>query len=283
MALSCSKKFVGIIKIKNRQYSWGFYCLNCFHAYTTKNKLESHKKVCKNHDYCSIEMSNENNKILKYNHQEKSMRAPFIIYADLESLLEKMDTRYDSPEKSSTTKINKQTPSGYSLFTYCLFDKTKNKLSRDRGKNSMKNFLTGKYRGAAHNICNLRYKTLKEIPIVFHNGSTYHYHFIVMELAEEFEGEFKCLGENTEKYITFLVTITKEIIKKDKNGNDKITKISYKIKFTDSYRFMSTSLSKLIDKLSEDLHNDKCKDCKSYLDYVTIKDNHLIFRCFSCK
>ena len=46
---------------------------------------------------------------------------------------------------------------------------------------------------------------------------------------------------------------------------------------------MSTSLSKLIDNLSENLHNDKCKDCKSYLDYMTTKDEKLIFRCFSCK
>ena len=102
-----------------------FYCLNCFCAYATENKLESHKKVCENHDYCSIEMPNEDNKILKYNHREKSMRAPFIIYADLESLLEKMETCYNNPEKSSTTKINKHTPSGYSLFTYCSFDITK--------------------------------------------------------------------------------------------------------------------------------------------------------------
>ena len=57
---------------------------------------------------------------------------------------------------------------------------------------------TGKYRGAASNICNLRYKTPKEIPVVFHNGSTYDYHFIIKELAEEFEGQFECLGENTE-------------------------------------------------------------------------------------
>ena len=64
-----------------------FYGLNCFLAYTTGNKLESHKKVWENHDYCSIEMPNKNNKILKYYHGEKSMRAPFIIYADLESLL----------------------------------------------------------------------------------------------------------------------------------------------------------------------------------------------------
>ena len=72
-----------------------FYCLNCFRTYTTENKLETHKKVCENHDYCCIEMSNEDNKILKYNHGEKSMKTPFIIYADLESLLEKMNNCYD--------------------------------------------------------------------------------------------------------------------------------------------------------------------------------------------
>ena len=66
-----------------------FYCLNCFRAYTTENKLETHKKACENHDYCCIEMPNEDNKILKYNHGEKSMKAPFIIYADLQPLLEK--------------------------------------------------------------------------------------------------------------------------------------------------------------------------------------------------
>ena len=47
---------------------------------------------------------------------------------------------------------------------------------------------TRKYRGDAHNICNLRYKTPKEISVVFHNASTYDYHFTINELAEEFEG-----------------------------------------------------------------------------------------------
>ena len=91
------------------------------------------------------------------------------------------------------------------------------------------------------------------------------------------------MGENTEKYITFSVPIKKEIKKKDKNGNDKITKISYKIKFIDSYRFMSTSLSSLVSNLSEGLHNYRCIDCKSCLDYMTTKDEQLIFRCFRCK
>ena len=48
-------------------------------------------------------------------------------------------------------------------------------------------------RGAVHSICNLRYRTPKGIPVVFHNGSTYDYHFIIKELAEEFEGQFDCL------------------------------------------------------------------------------------------
>ena len=69
---------------------------------------------------------------------------------------------------------------------------------------------------------------------MFRNDSTYDYNFIIKELAEEFEGEFECLGENTEKYITFSVPIKKEITKKDKNGNYKITKILYKRKFIDS-------------------------------------------------
>ena len=118
---------------------------------------------------------------------------------------------------------------------------------------------------------------------MFHNDSTYDYHFIIKELAEEFEGEFECLGENTEKYITFSVPIKKEITKKDNKSNDKIAKTSYKIKFIDSCRFMSTSLSNLVSNLSEGLHNDRCIDCKSCLDYMTIKNEQLIFRCFRCK
>ena len=118
---------------------------------------------------------------------------------------------------------------------------------------------------------------------MFDNGSTYDYHFIIKELADKFEGEFECLGENIEKYITFSVAIKNEITKKDKNDNDRITKISYKIKFIDSYRFMSTSLSNLVSNLSERLHNDRCIDCKYCLDYMIAKDEQLIFRCFRCK
>ena len=173
---------------------------------------------------------------------------PFTIYADLECLLEKIDMCENDPNKSYTTKINKQIPLGYSIFTHCSFDESKNKLNYYRGDDCIEKFCkdlrehstkiinyekkkiiiltpeekkimmikkyaiyakkefdnndndkkvrdhchcTGKYRGAAHNICNLRYKIPKEIPVVFHNGSTYDYDFIIKELVKEFEGNFE--------------------------------------------------------------------------------------------
>ena len=327
------KNLSGLLRGITSNHKEDFYCLNCFHCYRTENKLESHKKICENHDYCHVEMPTKDNNIMKYSHGEKSMKVPFIIYADLECLLEKMSTCINNPNESSNTKINKHTPSGYSIFTSCSFDESKNKLNHYRGKDCMKKFCkdlkehatriinhekkkiipltkekknyndqkvgyickkefdttdkkhhkvrdhchyTGKYRGAAHNICNLRYKVPKEIPVVFHNGSTYDYHFIIKELVKEFEGNFDCLGENTEKYITFSVPLKKKI-------ENKNLEITYKIKFIDSFRFMSSSLSKLVDNLSEGIHNNKCADCKSSLDYIKTKNEKLILKCYNCK
>ena len=112
---------------------------------------------------------------------------------------------------------------------------------------------TGKYRGAAYSIC----KKYKKIPVVFHNGSTIDYHFIIKQLAKEFKDYFHCLGENTEKYITFSVPI-KKVLDNDNdsdsdNDNDKnkLKTVTYRLKFIDSYRFMQDSLSNFVDNLSE--------------------------------
>ena len=101
---------------------------------------------------------------------------------------------------------------------------------------------TGKYRGATHSICDYTPQNTIGIPVVFHNGSTYDYHFIIKQLARECKGNFECLGENTEKYITFSVPIKKE------QDNGKTT--TYKLKFIDSCRFMQDSLSNLVDNVS---------------------------------
>ena len=59
--------------------------------------------------------------------------------------------------------------------------------------------------------------------------------------------------------------------------------ITYKTKFIDSFRFMATSLSKLVDNLTEGIHSDKFIKCKSNLCYMKVMDETLIFRCFNCK
>ena len=111
--------------------------------------------------------------------------------------------------------------------------------------------------------------------VVFHNGSTYEYHFIIKKLAKEVKGKFECLGENTEKYVTFSVPIEKE--------RDDGKPIVYKIKFIDSFRFASASLSSLVDSLSDELYNINCKDCNSFHDYMNFYDDKLVYRCFDCK
>ena len=202
----------------------GFYCLNCFHSYRTKNKLEAHKKICENHDYCHVEMPIKGNNTIKYNHGEKSIKMPFAIYANLECLLEKMSNyrgddcmkkfckrNYEKKKMISLTTEEKVHYSKQKVCYICKkeFDNNDNDKKQQKVRDHC--HYTGKYRGAAHNICNLRYKIPKEIPVVFHNASTYDYHFIIKELAKEFEGNFECLGKNTEKYITFSVPIKKKI------------------------------------------------------------------------
>ena len=91
-------------------------------------------------DYCHVEMPTKDNNIIKHNQGEESIKLPFVAYADLECLLEKMSTCQNNPNESSTTEINKHVPSGYSLFTHCSFDQTKNKLNHYRGKDCMKKF-----------------------------------------------------------------------------------------------------------------------------------------------
>ena len=132
------KNLPGLLRRITSTHKENFYCLNCFHSYRTKNKLEPHKKVCENHDYCNVEMPTKDNNIIKYNQGEKCIKLSFVVYVDLECLLEKISACQNNPNESSTTEINKHIPSAYSIFTHCSFDRAKNKLNHYRGKDCMK-------------------------------------------------------------------------------------------------------------------------------------------------
>ena len=149
---------------------------------------------------------------------------------------------------------------------------------------------TRKYRGDAHGICNLKYSILKKIPIAFQNGPNYDYDFIQKVLTEEFE--------NAEKYITFTVPIEKEVTRIDKNGEE-ITKMYLnRIQFIDSARFMVSSLSNLLNNLSEGIHKIKCKYthddkkcetcrikckyCDCFLEYASFQEDLIEYKCLCC-
>ena len=114
----CVKKLSALLRGITSNHNGDFYCMNCFKPFRTKSKLEIHKKISENHDYCYVQMPNDKTKVLEYKHGHKYLRLPFIIYSDHECLLEKTNP----DQNKSTIKINKHTPCGYSIYTHCSFD-----------------------------------------------------------------------------------------------------------------------------------------------------------------
>ena len=133
---------------------------------------------------------------------------------------------------------------------FCMNKDNENYKNRKKGKDYC--HYTRTFRGAAHSKCNLNYRAPKDIPIIIHNASS-DTHFVINHLGEEFKDELNCIGENMEKYITFSVPI--------KNKCDDGKTITYKLRFINSFRFMPTSLSELIDNISGNFNSTECKSC----------------------
>ena len=144
-----------------------------------------YKKICENYDYCHVEMPTKDNNIIKYNQGEKSIKLPFVVYADFarnaEYLLEKISTCQNNPNDSSTTEVNKHVPSGYSLDTHCSFDQTKNKLNYYRGKDCMKKFFKDLREHATKTI---NYKKKKMIRLTKEEKIYYNEQEIIHVLIE---------------------------------------------------------------------------------------------------
>ena len=100
------------------------------------------------------------------------------------------------------------------------------KKYKNRKKVQDHSHYTKKFRGAAHSICNLKYKVPDNIPIIIYNVS-YDTHFIINQLAKEFKGKLDCIEENMEKYITFSASVNKK-----HDGGKTITR---KLRFIDSF------------------------------------------------
>ncbi|WAQ98595.1 LOW QUALITY PROTEIN: hypothetical protein MAR_022968 [Mya arenaria] len=268
------------------------YCLRCLNSFISEDFLSKHKEYCDSIDAVKIEMPKKGS-TLNFKHVFKSMRVPFIVYADVEIFTLKLDTAqpypYDSftkQYKSVHLKINlKQNPIIYTkqtededvsqifvdsleqsikdIYTKCgrakmiISKKQQRYFEKDAGY--VKEFLikmirrvhchfSDKYRGASHKDCNLKYRKHKFTPVVFHNLSGYDSHLFIKNLGKS-EGNINCIPKHEEKYISF----TKQYVidhYTDKRGEEK--EVKHELRFIDSFKFMASSLDKLVGYLQKD-------------------------------
>ena len=108
--------------------------------------------------------------------------------------------------------------------------------------------LTGKFRGAAHRQCNIKYQIPKFVPVIFHNLSGYDAHLFIEQLGKT-EGSINCIPNNEEKYISFSKTLYID-------GDEWVNKME--IRYIDSFKFMASS----IDNLSKNLTKEQFREMK---------------------
>ena len=160
----------GLLQGNSSNHRGDFYCLNCFNSYTTKNKLKEHEEICNNHDSCRIEMPDWANKTIKYNPGEKSLKAPFSFFLDLECILKKLQSSQNNLEKSYTEKKARHEPSGLALYTRCSFDKNENKFTNHWGKDCIEE-LCKKLKESAIEVIN---REKKEMVTLTHEENNFY-------------------------------------------------------------------------------------------------------------
>ena len=295
-------------KLMARNHHAMHYCRRCLNGFTCKEALTKHREYCMQHDIQKIVMPDPDT-MLKFKNDSRSMRLPFIVYADFESLIKPIDTCQPNPSDSYTNQYQKHTPSSFcyyiksfddNIFTqppvsftakspdddvaqiffntlekniidiYNKFKFSKQMIFTESDKQTFDEatvchicdkelgsdrvrdhcHLSGKFRGAAHNECNLNFKIPKFFPVVFHNLSGYDSHLFVKKLAG---GNINCIPCNEEKYISFSREV---IVDKFVNKEGKSVQVKRELRFIDSFRFMPSSL----DTLSKNLSKEQCKN-----------------------
>ena len=187
-------------------------------------------------------------KLVKYTAKSPDDDIPQLFIESLEKDIKEIYNRFKKPKKMVMTREDRI---NYKKATHCHIceeeiDKDVHRKVRDHCH------LTGKFRGAAHSICNLKYRLPKFYPVIFHNLSGYDSHLFIKNLGKS-EGKIDCIPNNEEKYISF----TKEILVDkfiDEEGKEKDVK--RKIRFIDSFKFMATSLDNLVKNLPKDSFNN---------------------------
>ena len=187
-------------------------------------------------------------KLVKYTAESPDEDIPQLFIESLESDIKEIYNRFKKPKKMVMTQEDKI---DFRRATIChICEEEIDKDTDDENYRVVRDHchLTGKYRGAAHNMCNLKFRLPKFYPVIFHNLSGYDSHLFIKNLGKS-EGKIDCIPNNEEKYISFTkhILVDKFI---DKKGEE--VEVKRKIRFIDSFKFMAASLDSLVKNLPKD-------------------------------
>lgn len=315
---------------RNKKY----ICARCLHYFSTEYLLNKHIEQCNQMNNCKITLPEEQNRWLSFINHKNKIEVPFIIYADIESLLSPTVNSDDAECSSSAPKgaVQKHIANSIGYYFHARIDpdlshygsffgpncipdfinqlkklmidivwpklhevkpmklseqeenefqnslvchicnnlfavnknyfdcnkQSKNENDKKKSKKIDKYMkvrdhchMTGKFRGAAHSKCNLKYQISKNIPVVFHNLN-YDSHFLIERLANIFPGKIDIVPKTSEDYISFTKEMKKsefiESEENDKNENENF-RDNLRLRFIDSYRFLHCSLAQLAKNL----------------------------------
>ena len=299
-------------------------CLNCFNSFNSPETLEKHKEYCYKNESVKTLMPPPGT-YLEFKNFHHSEKAPFVVYADFESLIKPMDNCNPDPNKSYTKKYQKHEPISFSYYILCSIDGVykpvlrKYTQTKPEGANAIDVFIkwleedvkaianieekeiifteedrkqfnkasdcwicgeylgndrvrdhchfTGRYRGPAHNRCNLKYRKPKSISVFFHNLSGYDSHLFIKKLGTPDKNEnIDCIPNNEEKYISFSKTI---VTGQYTNKKGEVKNKTFKIVFKDSLKFLASSLEALVNNLTKE-------DFKNLHKYFTPKQAEIL-------
>ena len=187
-------------------------------------------------------------KLVHYTAESINDNVPQLFIESLEEDIKEIYNMFKIPKKMVMTKEDRMT---YKKATICHIcergipkegDDPRFKKVRDHCH------LTGKFRGAAHSMCNLKYRLPKFFPVIFHNLSGYDSHLFIKNLGKS-EGKIGCIPNNEEKYISFSKHI---LVDKFKNKKGEEKEVIREIRFIDSFKFMATSLDSLVNNLPKE-------------------------------
>lgn len=287
-------------QISNRKKKT-FICDRCLNYFWTEEAFCNHMINCFKQNDCQITMPEEYDSVLEFKNYKNQLICPFVIYADIETILKKTNTQFSRlpTTTSTTTALQEHEPYSIGFYLKCSYNDELSYYMTNRGVDCIKWFInelqeivkeltrifdnpipldmtpeeedafrsamkchicekrfnhyhdiivrdhchfTGKFRGAAHQNCNLQYRDFRTVPVVFHNLMNYDAHFLIEKIAKGFDnrGLTKVIPITTEKYLSIIRTIP--------NSNGQFREM-IKFKFIDSFRFMNTSLDTLASKI----------------------------------